>query len=515
MLMRKVAGLAVLGVAFGFVSQSCSSDPAKKKVGPTFTPDAGAAGESGGGTNGMSGGATGTSGSTSTGGAGDTAGAMATAGESNAGAAGSGTDCPAGFGECNGNLTDLCEQSLNLVTSCGSCTTTCASTHGAAACVDEKCVLTCADGYADCDGNASTGCEALLANNDANCGACGRNCAALGATCKVDMCSAIPLQAVGALGPRNWQFSALGNIFMGSYGNYQYAVDRFPLDGGAELSIWPSTNTTSKTAGTESLLVSGTDAYWSELGTPSSPFSSGVFKKSIGASASTLPTAVFAPEWGPQFLRQQGNAMYWASNQQGDAGAFIYTRNVSADDTDHGTKIVSVDQGVGALSAFNVTSNALYWVSSHAGTGTADELRTAPIAGGTPTAVPEVLSGVGTAIKTEAADQITPVLLPMGDTLYFTRNIEDAHDGIYSFKKGDTKPTQVVATTLVTTMLVDDKFVYYALRNDASLYEAPVGGGAGVKIMSGAQPSWIVGQDQSFVYYYVLGGAPGLYKVAK
>jgi hypothetical protein len=235
------------------------------------------------------------------------------------------------------------------------------------------------------------------------------------------------------------------------------------------------------------------------------------------SAVSTLKTTVFVPEWAPNYLRVQGNAMYWASGANGDPAGYIYTRNLTAPDTDPGTKIVSIDQGFnGAISAFNVTSNALYWVTSTAGTGKADELRTTPLAGGTPVAVPEVFVGVGTPINAETAGTIPPVLLSVGATIYFTRNVGDAQDGIYSFKKGDPKPTQLVAADGINTMVLDDSFIYYAQRNVSNLFKAPITGGAGVSIMSTGGVTRIVGQDAKFVYFIVSGCCSGsLFKVIK
>ena len=54
---------------------------------------------------------------------------------------------------------------------------------------------TCSAGSADCDGNAANACEALLAKDPKNCGACGVTCAAqngegscLGGTCRMVFC---------------------------------------------------------------------------------------------------------------------------------------------------------------------------------------------------------------------------------------------------------------------------------------------------------------------------------------
>jgi len=139
-------------------------------------------------------------------------------------------------------------------------------------------------------------------------------------------------------------------------------------------------------------------------------------------------------------LRKQGNAFYWFSGdyQSGDPGAFIYTRALGAPLSDHGTKIMSVDQQPhNGIVAFNVTADALYWITAQVGTGTAYELRTTPLSGGTPSVVPSAPGAQSTAISRYGA---VPQLQVVDKTVYFNRDANDTLDGLYSFKKDDTEP---------------------------------------------------------------------------
>ena len=74
---------------------------------------------------------------------------------------------------------------------CGGCGRLCsAAAHAAPACAAGACQLVCAPGFDDCDGKSANGCEADLARNAANCGACGETCGDVttGAVCKNGIC---------------------------------------------------------------------------------------------------------------------------------------------------------------------------------------------------------------------------------------------------------------------------------------------------------------------------------------
>jgi hypothetical protein len=87
--------------------------------------------------------------------------------------------CAAGFGDCDGNASDGCEVAVtNNPQHCGACGRPCAARANATAtCANSTCEYRCAEGFADCDGNASNGCEVNLLTSAANCGRCGNACA--------------------------------------------------------------------------------------------------------------------------------------------------------------------------------------------------------------------------------------------------------------------------------------------------------------------------------------------------
>jgi hypothetical protein len=95
--------------------------------------------------------------------------------------------CAMGTADCNGDAADGCERSLRTGSDCGACDSPCAPAHAQADCSSGQCRAgKCETGYGDCDGDARNGCETSLGNS-ANCGACGRTCAA-GVQCQNGSC---------------------------------------------------------------------------------------------------------------------------------------------------------------------------------------------------------------------------------------------------------------------------------------------------------------------------------------
>jgi hypothetical protein len=97
--------------------------------------------------------------------------------------------CEAGFGDCDGNAANGCEVDLrSAATSCGACGRVCTLPNATAGCSAAACTVTgCASGYANCDSAAANGCEAQLATDTLNCGACARVCAT-GERCVAGAC---------------------------------------------------------------------------------------------------------------------------------------------------------------------------------------------------------------------------------------------------------------------------------------------------------------------------------------
>jgi hypothetical protein len=88
--------------------------------------------------------------------------------------------CVSLYGDCDSNPDNGCETSLTTGTNCGHCGTACAPANATGDCSTGTCtVVSCSSGYADCDGQATNGCEVNTTSDANHCGLCTTNCGAL------------------------------------------------------------------------------------------------------------------------------------------------------------------------------------------------------------------------------------------------------------------------------------------------------------------------------------------------
>ncbi len=88
-------------------------------------------------------------------------------------------DCLDGFGDCNQQSGDGCEAQLaSDPDNCGACDVACDLAHAVGQCLAGACQIeACDEGFGDCNADDGDGCEADLVGDPANCGACGQACA--------------------------------------------------------------------------------------------------------------------------------------------------------------------------------------------------------------------------------------------------------------------------------------------------------------------------------------------------
>jgi hypothetical protein len=90
------------------------------------------------------------------------------------------TGCVPGFANCNGNATDGCEANVQIdLNNCGACGNTCGvrpNTTGSVCAMGACTIGACTPGFANCNGAFADGCEVNLQNDVNNCGGCGQHC---------------------------------------------------------------------------------------------------------------------------------------------------------------------------------------------------------------------------------------------------------------------------------------------------------------------------------------------------
>jgi hypothetical protein len=147
------------------------------------------------------------------------------------------------------------------VANCGGCFQACqGGAHGRVDCVQRKCVTLCEANFADCDGNATNGCEADLAMDRSHCGRCGRSC--LGGTCSQGRCQPFVLSKA--------RFSA-------------------------------------------SLLVEGSTLYFSEQGSPEQTFHDGTIAR-LDLDRPGTTTVMLSGLRNPRALAVNPSTVYWADD---------------------------------------------------------------------------------------------------------------------------------------------------------------------------------------------------------
>lgn len=85
--------------------------------------------------------------------------------------------CAAGYADCDGNAANGCEVNLTSDPAhCGACPNACNSTNGTPSCVASVCQIACNSGFGNCDGSAANGCEINTQTDSTHCGNCTTVC---------------------------------------------------------------------------------------------------------------------------------------------------------------------------------------------------------------------------------------------------------------------------------------------------------------------------------------------------
>ncbi|HVU04338.1 MAG TPA: hypothetical protein VHE30_21420 [Polyangiaceae bacterium] len=318
-----------------------------------------------------------------------------------------------------------------------------------------------------------------LQTDPEHCGECTRNCAAAGATCAGGYCSAVTLDpSAPAL------FSTIGNgalytLKTSAIPVSSYTIERIALDGTDHHQFYAAATG----MGDSTFYADDTYLYWADSDTPPK-----VFRKAGTAASAAAPEVVFQPVDRPRRFTASGGTFYWVGGMY-NVPAYVYSRPmVVAPDAgnDPGVQIVTTDQHY--VSAFAVTSDAIYWVARNTG---AAQLLTVPLAGGTPVPVP------GATVKDNAPMQA------VGKKLYFASSSGNASptNGIYVYETGDAQATELFPNDSINTLVVDDTSLFYrAGYVDNTLWKVPLAGGTATPVVKTIELGGVAGQDETYIY---------------
>lgn len=404
--------------------------------------------------------------------------------------------CPTGFGDCDDNPDD-CETSLTLTTSCGSCETSCDASHGGNVMCDPVemvCVITpstCNTGWADCDDNAETGCEAELATDQANCGQCGRGCG--GGTCQAGQCRA----AVFVEGPPI-SYSYIDGYLLNdrlvvqqTYNPWTTRVVDLPVTTlpGTATPIYTAASGTSPTAAT--VVVDSTYIYFSTNATPSP-----ILRQALDGTGSTVE--IFQSPAGTRIehMTASATAFYFTTA----SGRNFYSRPKTG--TAAPAPITGL-QGRGTIYDLLATPTRLFWVEYAAAAYT---VFSAPLDGGTP-----VMH------DNQIANPTYVNLVTDGAYVYWTQY--RASGLIQRIANTGTGDVEQVASALQNPQapVVDATHLYF-LNNSYEIRRVPKAGGVNPTLvvnLGGAAPYIynLFGVDSEFVYG--VGSQGQILRVAK
>jgi hypothetical protein len=427
-------------------------------------------------------------------------GSSAGAGGAAAGAGGGSSEgCPIGFGDCDNDPSD-CETSLTLATSCGACDVSCDASHGGNVECDEdamQCTITpstCNSGWADCDGDAQTGCEAQLATDAVNCGQCGRGCG--GGTCQAGQCRAAVLA----------QTSATSSSYVHGFYSDDLIVawTSSPADTASTIELPVSTipvepnliytAPSGTTPDINTIVLDSEYVYFATTATPSS-----VLRRALDGSGAT--TDLFQAATSSRIYRMTASATAFYFTTYA-SGKYDFNRRPKT-----GTTAPAPLPGLSArgnVHAILTTPTRLFWVES----ASPVQVFSAPLDGGEPVSHDSNVGAYGDYVK----------LVTDGEYVYWNQYRASGQIVRINSATAETEEPEQVASGLQNAqhLLIDDEYLYF-LINTYELRRVPLAGGVDpflIANLSGAPYFYSpFGVDAEYVYGVGSGGQ--ILRVAK
>ena len=365
--------------------------------------------------------------------------------------------CAQGYTDCDGKNPNGCEIDTDAsLANCGTCNHACGSANATPNCIAGGCVLACAQGYGDCDGQNVTGCESPLATDAFNCGRCGRNCGK--GTCVAGQCTAWTMWT-DITAPKDIAVDGTN-----TYWTLQNAIRRIPKTGGSPGFVANSV------VDAAALAVDGTHAYWLQWSTTAA-----VFRAPIDASAA--PTSLASSFWMPVSIAVNATNAFFTANTG--------VRRIP--------KTGGSASNVGAATAdagrLAIDASRVYWVTD-----------------ATPGAV-YAADFAGSINSTLLTNQARPTDIAVDASNVYIVTL----DGGTLVRVGKTglSPT-VLASGLNTPSAVatDGVSVFYSEANAKKLWQIPVGGGTPVLRYTGSSSSsypYRIALDATTVFFIDFG----------
>lgn len=216
--------------------------------------------------------------------------------------------CPDGFADCDADASNGCEVELakNRM-NCGACAAACPDTPGGVPeCSAGICTVDCDADHADCNADAADGCEVTLDSDSSNCGGCNIDCA--GGTCSDRTCGPRVLDDVPS--------EALAGVAVNAQYVFWTSVDgnevrRTTRNVGAPIDVLAA----GITAGVEQpqqIVATADFLVWVNFG-------GAVLRLPITADGggSVTPTLLAKDKTGPLGVAVRQDTVYWTNLPQG------------------------------------------------------------------------------------------------------------------------------------------------------------------------------------------------------
>lgn len=403
------------------------------------------------------------------GGTGATSGAGGSAGSGGVAGSGGGT-CPGGYAECDGDLTTVCEAALSSdPANCGACGQPCvAGANQDAACSQGQCVVACKSGFADCNFNPADGCETNTSTDTENCGTCGHDCGP--SACSSSVCEMTTL-ASGLPNPVGITADDT-HVYWANYVQ-DGAVMRVAKTGGTAETL------AANVVFAYEVFVDGSDLYFTSNGTP--PNADGTLHRMPKGGGT--PVTLASSQVGSNEIWVDDTYVYWACTYQATTNATIQRMPKSGGSAQ---QVAAAENHIVDLRVFE---GKLYWMTlGTAASNYADGAIVRSELDGSSRTV--LVSGIG---KPSFEFGMTAQNLYFGsraDSTLLSAPLAGGTAKVIGTTPGDQRSVEV-----------DGGFLFFTSGLSGTLERMPLSGGPATTLATGQAKAFEIVTDATFVYW--------------